>query len=78
MAMAAFEQLTERETEVLTLIVYQHSDREISQILEISLNTVYKHVANVLMKLNVASRREAARLYLLEVAGLEPFSKRTT
>jgi DNA-binding CsgD family transcriptional regulator len=74
MAIAGFEQLTDREVEVLALIVHQHSDREISELLDISLNTVYKHVASVLLKLQVESRREAARRYLREVVGLSPFN----
>lgn len=72
MAIAGFEQLTEREREVLQLIAHHHSDREIGEMLDISVNTVYKHVANVLAKLHVDSRGQAARRYLWEVVGLPP------
>jgi len=70
MATAGFEDLTGRERQVLQLIAHHHSDREIGEMLEISVNTVYKHVANVLIKLGVDSRGDAARRYLREVVGL--------
>jgi two-component system NarL family response regulator len=54
--------LTPREREVLALIARGPSDREIAQELTISLHTVKAHVRSVLQKMQVASRREAARL----------------
>lgn len=54
--------LTEREREVLALIARGAADREIAQELTISLYTVKAHVRAILQKLQVASRREAARL----------------
>ncbi len=54
--------LTPREREVLTLIARGASDREIAQELTVSLYTVKAHVRNLLQKLQVSSRYEAARL----------------
>ncbi|MCX7707729.1 MAG: response regulator transcription factor [Anaerolineae bacterium] len=54
--------LTPREREVLSLIARGASDREIAQELTVSLYTVKAHVRNLLQKLQVSSRHEAARL----------------
>ncbi len=54
--------LTPREREVLTLIARGASDREIAQELTVSLYTIKAHVRNLLQKLQVSSRHEAARL----------------
>jgi len=51
--------LTEREREVLTLVVSGHSTRQIAEALTIETCTVETHVGNILAKLNVASRAEA-------------------
>jgi DNA-binding NarL/FixJ family response regulator len=52
--------LTDRETEVLKLVVKGKTNREIAYELEISEKTVEKHLNNVFEKLNVRSRVEAA------------------
>jgi DNA-binding NarL/FixJ family response regulator len=54
--------LTEREQEILTLVARGMKDKEIAEALTISLNTVKTHIHNILTKLQVSSRREAARL----------------
>ena len=54
--------LTPREQEVLSLVATGASDKEISVALVISLHTVKSHMRNILSKLQVNSRREAARL----------------
>ena len=54
--------LTRREQEILTLIMANLSDKEIASELFISLYTVKSHVRNILSKLHVKNRREAARL----------------
>jgi NarL family two-component system response regulator LiaR len=59
------EPLTERELEVITLIARGHSNREIAAELVISEATVRTHVSNILGKLHVASRTQAA-LYALK------------
>lgn len=52
--------LTEREREVLTLIADGRSNREIARALVLSEKTVKTHVSNILMKLDVADRTQAA------------------
>jgi DNA-binding NarL/FixJ family response regulator len=54
--------LTERELDVLRLLVAGHSDREIGEALYISPRTASKHVANILAKLDAGTRGEAAVL----------------
>jgi two-component system, NarL family, response regulator LiaR len=56
--------LTEREIEVLQLVAEGHSNRQISEQLTISEATVRTHVSNILAKLNLGSRTQAA-LYAL-------------
>jgi DNA-binding NarL/FixJ family response regulator len=58
--------LTPREQEVLGLVAIRASDKEIAESLCISLNTVKTHMRNILSKLQVNSRREAARLARLK------------
>ena len=52
--------LTERELEVLRLVAAGRSNREIAAELFISPKTASVHVSNILGKLGVASRGEAA------------------
>ncbi len=54
--------LTPREKEVLSLVAQSRSDKEIAAELSISLHTVKSHLRNILAKLQVNSRREAAWL----------------
>lgn len=56
------ETLTPREREVLGLAAKGAADKEIAEQLTISLHTVKSHMRNVLSKLQVNSRHEAARL----------------
>ena len=58
------DSLTEREIEVLRLVAQGQSNREISDRLTISEATVRTHVSNILSKLNLCSRTQAA-LYAL-------------
>ncbi len=60
--------LTHREIEVLALIAEGISDREVGERLFISPRTAMRHVANILLKLDVGSRTAAASLYLRESA----------
>jgi two-component system, NarL family, response regulator LiaR len=64
------EALTERETEVLRLLAQGQSNKEIAHTLNIGEKTVKTHVSNVLGKLGVQSRTQAA-LYAVRI-GLVP------
>jgi len=64
--------LTRREIEVLQVLAKGKSNREIGKILSITEATVRTHVSNILAKLHLASRTEAALYALKEgVASLE-------
>jgi DNA-binding NarL/FixJ family response regulator len=54
--------LTARETEVLRLVAAGRSNRDIAAELFISAKTASVHVSNILAKLNVATRTEAAAI----------------
>jgi NarL family two-component system response regulator LiaR len=60
------EPLTERELEVVTLIAQGYSNREISEQLHLSERTVGKYASNILDKLHLANRTQAA-LYALRM-----------
>ena len=51
--------LTEREREVLNLVVQGNSNQQIANALVISVATVKAHISNILAKLQVSSRAEA-------------------
>jgi len=51
--------LTEREREVLNLVVQGNSNQQIADVLFISLATVKAHISSILSKLQVSSRAEA-------------------
>jgi DNA-binding NarL/FixJ family response regulator len=61
--------LTEREQEVLALIVAGKSNGEIAWALRITPNTAKAHAASIFRKLGVASRTEAAVLWVKEQYG---------
>lgn len=61
---ASLQELTSRELEVLQLISQGLSNREISARLDITYNTVMKHVSNILATLKKSTRMEAGLLYL--------------
>lgn len=52
--------LSRREHQVLELIAAGHGNKQIARRLDISLHTVKRHVANILAKLEVSSRLQAA------------------
>jgi DNA-binding NarL/FixJ family response regulator len=52
--------LSEREHQVLRLVATGASNKEIARALNLSLHTIKRHVANILNKLGVGSRLEAA------------------
>jgi NarL family two-component system response regulator LiaR len=67
--------LTKREVDVLQVLAKGKSNRDIAEELSISETTVRTHVSNILGKLHLASRTEAALYALKEgVANLEDMS----
>jgi two-component system response regulator DevR len=56
----AFSMLTEQEQRVLALVARGKTNHEIAQVLHLGEGTVRNYVSNILGKLNVANRAEAA------------------
>jgi DNA-binding CsgD family transcriptional regulator/pimeloyl-ACP methyl ester carboxylesterase len=54
------EGMTSREVEVLRLVAAGRSNRQIAEELSISINTVDRHVSNILTKIGATNRAEAA------------------
>ena len=53
--------LSKREQQTLAHLAQGLSNREIAEILGVSINTINKHVQQIYSKLNVRNRVEAAR-----------------
>ena len=71
-AMAGYQEgLTEREKEVLQLVVDGHSNKEIGLKLGIAESTVKRHLHNILAKLQMANRVQAAG-YAVRTGLVEP------
>ena len=64
-SMAYIESLTEREREILTLVAKGASNRQIGELLFITEGTVKNHMSNILSKLGLRDRTQAA-LYARE------------
>ena len=64
------EELTAREREVLTMVAWGHTNKDIATTLGISVKTVETHKANGMQKLDIASRAELVR-YALSQGWLE-------
>ncbi|MFN6964375.1 MAG: response regulator [Pyrinomonadaceae bacterium] len=58
--------LTPRETEILRLIAWGYSNKEIGQRLDISVKTVEAHKANTMRKLGMTSRIDIVRYAILQ------------
>jgi len=58
--------LTEREAEVLRLIAWGHSNKEIAAQLDLSVKTIEAHKANAMKKLGINSRIEIVRYAVLK------------
>ncbi|MEO3870050.1 response regulator transcription factor [Nonomuraea sp. B12E4] len=69
------EGLSERETEVLVLIADGRSNAEIAEELVIAERTVKTHVSNVLTKLSLRDRTQAA-VYAFEIGLVRPGGRR--
>src|SRR6185295_12377010 len=59
-------QLTERESEVLRLIAWGHSNKEIAAQLDLSVKTVEVHKANAMRKLEFRGRIDIVRYAILQ------------
>jgi len=55
-------ELSPRELEVLNQVALGKTDKEIALALSLSVNTIKTHLRNILSKLHVSGRKEAARL----------------
>ena len=61
-----FEELSDREREILQLIADGHANKEIARRLVISERTARTHVSNILRKLGLSSRTQAALMAVRE------------
>ena len=57
----SYDGLTEREREILKMIAEGKSNKEISEMLSLSLRTVQAHRANLMAKLHMHDRTELVR-----------------
>lgn len=57
--MDSFPDLTERERQILTLMVQGHSAQGIADILVLSVKTIRNHISNICTKLEVSDRTQA-------------------
>lgn len=57
-------ELTKRELEVLKLLSTGLSNKEIAEILLVTVNTIKAHIRNAFQKLNAKNRTQAAIIYL--------------
>ena len=69
--------LTERELDVLRLLARGLANKEIARTLQMGQTTVKTHVSNILSKLGLTSRTQAA-LYALREGLVRPDSPPTT
>jgi two-component system response regulator NreC len=58
--------ITAREREVLTLVAYGHTNKEIAALLGITVKTVETHKANAMQKLEITSRADLVRFALAQ------------
>lgn len=63
---AAKIELTNRETEVIRLIAWGHSNKEIAEQMEVSIKTVEAHKANAMRKLGISNRIDIVRYAILQ------------
>lgn len=68
---AAYESLTQREREVLKFIAEGHTNKEIAEILTLSIKTVENHRYSLMNKLNAHDRGELVR-YAIRVGLIHP------
>ena len=63
---AASDDLTGREREVLTMVAYGHTNKEIASLLGITVKTVETHKSNAMQKLEIATRADLVRFALAQ------------
>jgi two-component system, NarL family, response regulator NreC len=63
---AGTDELTAREREVLTMVAYGHTNKEIAARLGITVKTVETHKTNAMQKLEIGSRAELVRYALTQ------------
>jgi len=59
-------ELSERETEVLRLIAWGYSNKEIANRLNLSVKTIESHKANAMKKLGMSSRIDIVRYAVVQ------------
>ena len=60
------ETLTPREREIVTMVAYGHTNKEISSTLGITVKTVETHKTNIMQKLELTSRAELVRFAITQ------------
>jgi two-component system response regulator NreC len=68
---AAYESLTAREREILKLIAEGHTNKEIAEILVVSVKTVENHRYSLMNKLNAHDRGELVK-YAIRIGLIQP------
>ena len=63
---AVSAEVTSREREVLTLVAWGHTNKEIAALLGITVKTVESHKTNAMQKLEIASRADLVRFALAQ------------
>jgi DNA-binding CsgD family transcriptional regulator len=61
---SSIDRLSRREREVLGLLALGHTNREVAEILHISIRTAEFHRASLRRKLGIASRSELVKLVI--------------
>ena len=59
-------EISDREVEVLRLVAWGHSNKEIAARLDLSVKTIEVHKANAMKKLGMASRIDIVRYAVLQ------------
>lgn len=60
------DQLTAREREIVTMVAYGHTNKEIADALGITVKTVETHKTNIMQKLELTSRAELVRFAIAQ------------
>jgi two-component system response regulator NreC len=66
MSIGSSDALTPREREIVTMVAYGHTNKEIATALGITVKTVETHKTNIMQKLEITSRAELVRFALTQ------------